>query len=242
MDLGTLEIVSGTFSIIFVLISSYVGVRIAKRYFDTNQKEFLFVGIAWIGIVSPWWPSSVSFLSALITGKGISDGLYFIIGNAFIIFFMNCWLAAFTELIYKKLQKVIMIGFSIWNVIFEIFLFYYIFTGQTSMIGTLNGVLDVRYEGLTMIFLITIIVILFSTGIFFGRESLKSEHKEIKLKGKLLIWAIFLWSVGAALDSVIPLNLITLPITRIILITSSILFLGGWILPDWMKKIFLDNK
>ncbi|MGV9205151.1 MAG: hypothetical protein ACOC44_14160, partial [Promethearchaeia archaeon] len=218
---------------------SYTGLRIAKRYLDTNQKEFLFVGIAWIGIVCPWWPSSVSFLSALITGEGISDEIYFIIGNAFIIFFMNCWLAAFSGLIYKKLRIPLILGFTIWNLVFEFFLFYYIFTGQTAEIGTLMGVLDVEYKGITLIFLITIILIILVTGLLFGKESLKSKNKEVKLKGKLLIWAILLWCVGAALDSAIQLNLITLPITRIVLITSSILFLGGWILPGWMKKIFL---
>ena len=38
------------------------------------------------------------------------------------------------------------------------------------------------------------------------------------------------------------LKIIVLPITRIILILSGIMFLGGFILPDWMKKIFMKEK
>lgn len=238
MVLTTLEIISGISSLIFVLISTYVGLRIAKKYFDTNQKEFLFVGISWIGIVSPWWPSSVAFLTALITEKGISDVSYFLIGNLFIPLFMVCWLAAFTELLYKKIQKIAILSFCIWAAVFEVYLIYFSIN-DPSMIGELNGILDVEYLNLALIFLISIIVILLVTGVLFGRESLKSKNKEVRLKGKLIIWAIILWSVGAALDSAIPLNPFTLPITRIVLITSSILFLGGWILPEWMKKIFL---
>jgi hypothetical protein len=147
-------------------------------------------------------------------------------------------LAAFTELLYKKIQKVAILSFCIWAAIFEGYLIYFAIN-DPSMIGELNGVLDVEYLNLALIFLISIIVILLVTGVLFGRESLKSKNKEVRLKGKLIIWAIILWSVGAALDSAIPLNPFTLPITRIVLITSSILFLGGWILPGWMKKIFL---
>ncbi|MHA1467605.1 MAG: hypothetical protein ACTSP6_05940, partial [Promethearchaeota archaeon] len=62
---------------------------------------------------------------------------------------------------------------------------------------------------------------------------------EIKLRGKFLMAAFISWTFGAIADAIIPLTVITLPIIRIILITSAIEFYIGFVLPDWIKKRLL---
>jgi hypothetical protein len=76
-------------------------------------------------------------------------------------------------------------------------------------------------------------------------QSKQSEDLEVNLKGKLLIVGLLLFLLGAGLDGlksffIAPEFLdVTLLINRIILSVSAIFFYGGFILPNWMKKIFL---
>jgi len=238
MDFYT--IISGLFSCIFTAISLIVGFIIVSKYKKFKQKIYIHIGLTWIFISEPWWPSSVSFLIALFTG---GDGLlsapaiYFIIGNIFIPFTVILWLTAFTDLMYPKKQKIILLIFVIYGVIFEIFFFYFL-VADISLIGILEGITDVTYKFLVQGYLLSIIIVLFITGFMFSRQSFKSDDPDIRLKGKLLALAFTLFTIGALLDSAIELNEITVIITRIILILSALCWYGGFILPRWMKEIF----
>ena len=109
MPLDATGMIGGIFSIIYVIINTYVGLRIAKKYFEVKQRVFLLVGITWVGLASPWWPSSVFFVIALIDGVGLENNpeLYFLIGNLLIPFFLLLWIVAITDLLYKDKQKLI---------------------------------------------------------------------------------------------------------------------------------------
>ena len=76
-------------------------------------------------------------------------------------------------------------------------------------------------------------------GILIARESLKSEDREIKLKGRFLLIAFISWTIGALMDAALDPNIITLTIARLILISSAIEFYCGFLLPERIKKIFL---
>ncbi|TFG25921.1 MAG: hypothetical protein EU532_11075 [Promethearchaeota archaeon] len=238
MALQTIEILNGIFSLICVIISTIIGLLIASKFFKHKQKTFLFVGISWIGLFSPWWPSTISFLLAITTGNGLSLTAYFLIGNIAAPVILLIWMTAFTELEYKKQQKKILMIYAIIGVLFEIFFIYYLLTDPSSL-GELSGYLDVTYRGIVLYFAIFIVLTMLITGVLFGRESLRSDNPEIKLKGHFLIAAFISWCVGALLDAALPLNTITLTIARLILISSAIEFYFGFILPDYIKKIFL---
>ena len=80
------------------------------------------------------------------------------------------------------------------------------------------------------------------TGILFGKASLKVDDAEIKLKGTLLILAFISFVLGAILEILSGLSIVILIIARLILISSSFEFYGGFILPEWMKTLFLRKK
>jgi len=80
------------------------------------------------------------------------------------------------------------------------------------------------------------------TGILFARESLRSESLEMKIKGKFLIIAFLSFTIGAFLDSLILRGAFTVILTRLILISASIEFYFGFILPNWVKKIFIKSS
>ena len=241
MALNPLDILNGIFSFIFVVISLVVGVLILIRYFRYKEKIYFLVGATWILISEPWWPSSLSFLVSLSNGKGLPPTIYFLIGNMLIPLAITFWLLAFTEFLLTEKRKLILLVFAIIGVIFEIIFFTLLFINP-DLIGYLNPPVDVSYNFFIMIFLLIFILIVVISGFFFARLSLKSDDPEVKLKGKLLVVAYIAFFVGALLDSSIRLNELGVIFVRLILIASAVFWYGGFLLPHWMKKLFLKKK
>ena len=241
MALEALDIVNGIFSIIFVAISLLVGIIIFSKYLQYKEKIYLFVGVTWILISEPWWPSALSFIIAINNKVGLSENLYFLIGNIFIPITIIIWLIAFTEFLYTEKRKLILMIFTLYGIVFEI-LFFVFLSIDPDLIGELNPPVDVNYKSFIMISLISFLLIVVITGFMFANLSLKSDDPEVKLKGKLLIFAFISFSVGALLDSSIPLSAPLIIITRLILILSALAWYGGFILPKWMRNIFLKNR
>jgi len=241
MAISELEFIGGLFSLIYVLISTLIGLLIASKYLKIKRPIFLLMGLTWIFMACPWWPSSISFLLALLTGQGLNFVTYVIIGNATVPIFVMLLTTSMSELLYKERQKRIFAIFAVYGVIIEIYLFYYIIV-DPSALGTLNGIVDIEYSGVLRYYLISVIILIVVVGILIARPQLKSDNPELRLKGKLLLIAYILWPIGAFADAALPLNVITLPIIRIILISSSMFFYIGFILPKFIKKMFLKEE
>lgn len=241
MALSPLDIINGSFSLIFVAFSLAIGFIILTRYFKYKERIYFLVGATWIFISEPWWPSTISFLVALYNNIGISSGIYFLVGNILIPLAIVLWLLAFTEFMYTEKRKLILSIYAIIGAIFEILFFIFLFLNQ-NLIGELNGPVDVNYKSFIMVFLIIFLLIVVISGFLFANLSLKSKDPEVKLKGKLLIVAYIAFSVGALLDSSVPLNPATIIIIRLLLILSAFSWYGGFLLPKWMKKFLLKRK
>lgn len=241
MTLYAIDVVNGVFSLIFVVISLFVGIIILSRYFKYRERIYAMVGATWILIGCPWWSSSLSFIVALSNGIGISQEAYFLLGNLLVPIAIILWLLAFTEFLYTEKRKLILMVFTIYGAIFEILFLIFLIINPT-LIGELNPPVDVRYNSFTMVFLISFLLIVVVTGLLFANLSLKSKDPEVKLKGRLLVLAYITFSIGAILDSSIPLDKVLIIITRIILIISAICWYGGFLLPRWMRKFLLKGK
>ncbi|MFX1574902.1 MAG: hypothetical protein ACFFB0_19365 [Promethearchaeota archaeon] len=241
MSLTSLDYVNGIFSMIFVFISIIVGVIILSKYFRYRERTYLYIGSTWMFLSSSWWPSCISFLVALNNGVGITAELYFLIGNIFVPLAIVLWLLGFTEFLYSEKRKQILIITGIYGLLYEILFLVFLFINP-DIIGELNPPVDVNYQSFTIFFLLSFLAIVVITGVLFARLSLQSEDPEVKLKGKLLIVAYIAFTIGALLDSAIPLNAVLIIFTRLILIASALFWYGGFILPSWMRKVFLKKN
>jgi hypothetical protein len=52
-NLDLITIANGIFSLVFICLSTIVGLKVALRYIKTRKTTPLYIGIAWIIIVSP---------------------------------------------------------------------------------------------------------------------------------------------------------------------------------------------
>lgn len=243
MVLTTLDLLNGLLSIIFVSISTIVGLIIASRYFEYKKPIFIYMGLTWILLVCPWWPSSISVLVALITGngEGLSLGLYLLIGNFMVPVFYVLLIAGMTELKSKSKQKIAIIISIIIGIAVEIYLFYY-FAVDPSQMGVKRGVVDVEFLGFLRIYLFITIVFIVICGILIAYDSISSENREVKLKGKFLLASILVWAAGTLFDGFVELTVFTLTLIRIILISSSVLFYFAFLLPNWLKKHLIKSQ
>jgi len=241
MSFGAVEIVNGIFSLIFVVCSVIVGVKIILKYRAVKNSTFIYMGLTWIGITSPWWGSTVSFLIGLFNnGQGISVQLYLFITVTFIPIFILFYLKAITDLLWRQGQGLTLTSYGFIGMLFMVFYIYFsIF--DPEVVGGLESPIDIRYHSFATIYLVFIIITFLICGIFFGKASLKSESKTVRLQGKLLILAFISFSIGAFLDSSIQLNIIGLFITRVILISSALEFYSGFILPSFFRKFFMES-
>lgn len=252
MALEIVDYLQGSFSLIFVIISLIIGFTILVKYFEYKNRLLILVGISWLGISFPWIPDSVSFLMNLIVQYWLPVEWYFIIGNVFLPIALLTWLIAFTDMIRKKAQKKVIIITVILSLFFEISFFILLFL-DINFIGIINPIrpFTVDFGIFITVYLLIIIVVMLVTGVIFAQKSVKSDDREIRLKGKLLRAAFITFSVAAVLDSMLgtifedpsdPLLAIFVVVVRILLIFSAIEFYGGFLLPRWMKEIFLKKE
>ena len=241
MTLSNIDFLNGLFTLIFIIISFIVGLKIALKYFKIKNRVYIFIGIGWLGLSSPWWPSCVSFLIAISTGTdGLMDypEIYFLIGNVIPPIFLVIWVMGFTELVYPKKQKPFVIIFILIEILFQIF-FWYVLLTNPNVIGELQTPIDVQYRGFVALHYMFMLGIILFGGFSLAKDALISENKELKLKGIFLLIAFICYFMGGVLDSLFALNFITLTIARLFLISSSIFFYFGYILPNFIKRLFI---
>ena len=241
MNISPYDYANVILSLIFVSISVFIGIKVVLKYRKYREKTLIYVGIAWIVMVESWMPAVINFIVILITGNSLPIEIMLIIGNIFLPVGILLWMIAFTELVYKKKQKLISGIFIIWGVVFEILFFYFLITNPSILCDLNSPPLDIDYYPFMEIYQILLLVIFISTGIIFALKSFKTEDQEIRLKGKFLILAFLSFLIGALLD-ITSQTILQLIIARMILMTSSIEFYCGFILPEWIKKICLKKE
>lgn len=240
MKLSPLDIINGIFGLLFIVISIILGIIIVLKYFKIKDKNFLLVGFTWIFLISGWYGTTASFIVALLTGgDGLSLEMILLLNFVPLPIAVFLWSIAFTNFLYKEKQLLILSIISIYLIIFYIVFFYYIFT-DINLVAEKISPVDTAARSFELVgFLIIFIIIFITTGVKFALETIKIDSPETKLKGKLLLIAFPLFCIGAFLDASIPTTALTLIIFRSMLILSALLFYGGFVLPDWIKRIFI---
>ena len=247
-----IDYLQGTLSLMFCIVAMFIGISILLKYREFKSIVYVYIGLAWWGLAFPWLPDAISFLMILIIDTSLNLYVYFIVGNAFLPFFLFLWISAVCDFIYKNKKKKILTVYTILSIAFEIVFFILLFS-DINQIGQLvpGRPFTVDFGILVILLLLAIIITFSGFGIQFGRQSLKSTDPEVRLKGKLIIIALVFFTVAAMLDSVLgalgldptdPILGILFIATRVSLMVSGILFYGGFFLPSWMKKLFLKEK
>jgi hypothetical protein len=238
--LSELDILHGTFTLMFVILFLSVGLIILLKAISLKRRELISVGLTFIFLSSVWWASAFSFLFLITFNYLLDTFTYLFLGNFFVPFALVCWIYSFLEFGYPHLKKKIMTLVLIICIPYQIFMFIFLLM-DPSIIGTRIGLFYYKPNLYALIFQISAILIVIITGILFSIKSIKSADPRIKWKGKFFLMAILTFVVGGTLDMGFTLNPVILVIDRLILMLSSILFYLGFLLPDKIAKWLIKD-
>lgn len=235
-NLELFDYINGILSTIAVLTGVIVGLIICSKYIKYKRKNFLLIGTALMGMFQPWWPTAISFISILITGRPISVFEYFFYAIFFYPFFLVAWMMGISNLLELKRREILPIVYLIISVLADIYLVYFLIN-DPSVIGTIPTYFDAEYKRPFSFYLLFILSSLVITGILFSIKSLKSEDREIRWKGKLLIIGFLCYLASGFLDvGYISFTTGTLIIARLVLISSAFFAYFGFFLPGFLRK------
>jgi hypothetical protein len=235
-DLTELEILEGSLGLVWVLIAIVIGVRVISKAISLGRThDLITVGLSYIFVSSAWWGVAAQFVSFGFFNVRLDAFSYLLIANIFIPFAMVCWIWSYCQIIEPKKKMGIMIIYTIFSVIWEIYVIVGLFT-DIALVGTLNGIFDSSHNRFLLIIILVGVFSFLITGVHFAYKSMRLEDPEIQWKGRFLLIAWVSFALGALLDAALPLNTLTLIIVRIILISSAIEFYFGFFLPKKMAK------
>ncbi|TXT67542.1 MAG: conserved membrane protein of unknown function [Promethearchaeota archaeon] len=240
-DLTGLDILRASFTLVFVIISFLVGLRILLKYFTLKRKELITVGLSWIFLSSPWWPLAISFITILLFNYLLDPWFYVFLMNGFAAPGLFCWIYSVSELNFPQLKKKLIVIFGIICGVYEAILL--VLFGLNYELIAAQGV---NFDGFNysrsifvMIFLIFFIVTAFVSAILFCRASLQSENETVRWKGKFLLLGFITFVAAAAIDVFSFGNKILQAILRIALSIAAILYYLGFFLPSWLEKYLI---
>ncbi|MFX1443159.1 MAG: hypothetical protein ACFFHV_07080 [Promethearchaeota archaeon] len=237
--LTQLEILQGIVGLISLGISFIVAFKIISKYFTYKRPELITVGLMMLFVTSGWWGSALAFIMFVVFNLELSDFFYIFISYGFVSLSSIFWLYSFAYLVYPKSKwKILSVWLAI-SILYTILFIYYILIDPSVL-----AIRITRFDTETRYFvagyiLLSLLISLITQAIFL-KGSISSKDKRIRWKGKFIFLGFSIFLIGAVLDSVVPLTSITLLITRILLITSSIVSYIGWIMPErvanWLVK------
>jgi len=234
-ELTELQLLEGTFSLIFAIISTLVGIRIFIKCFRLKRKDLIGVGLAHTFISGAWYPSAIAFVSFVLFDVLLSDIVYLLIMNSIFPIAVVGWVYFFCDVMYKQLKKVLFPIYLAFYIIWEVLLIYFLYTNPI-IIGTVEGLFDSKHTylgvGVQAFSIFTALVI----GVVFGYKTTNAGVPELVWKGRLIITGFISFTIGALFDSAISMTSITIVIIRLILISSAIQFYFGFFMPERLKK------
>ena len=228
-----------------------------KKWYQNRSKELLYLFLFMYFSSSNLFPFLSGYIYWLISGEVPPYGFYALLGNFLLPVVVIAWSFLYLSLSSvfanrKKIRLTILIIVSIYSLIFEIYLFYYLFLApnapEMAMIGILIERSDLQLRGFIFFYVISIIVWNLITGIHFSIEGIKSEDPRVRLKGKILLLAFIFMFLEIIIEGfVLSGILLNLVIERIIgglidIVTFILLYLG-FVLPKWFQKLIkVENK
>ncbi len=235
------EFTNGFLALLFIIVSWIIGIKLLLKYRAFKQKSFIYAGIAWIALSSPWTSNGTEFISVLLRGTPLTETQYLFLSYFWIPIALIFWLIIYLNLKYPSKQKIITFIIILQGIIYEIIFIYYVIT-DVSVIGSKVGLFNDELNLPFLLYVLIVLIIGVLAGISFGLESLKSSDPEIRLKGKFIIIAWISFFIAGIFDAgLFSLGTALIVIIRLVLMLSAVEFYLSFFLPNFIKKRLLKE-
>ncbi|MFX1381791.1 MAG: hypothetical protein ACFFBP_05040 [Promethearchaeota archaeon] len=242
MELQPNDFLNGITCIISVVISYALIIEMIRKSHEHKNKMLMYIGISTFGLVSLYNGTVASFVWQLFSQYPFPQELYLILGTCITPFSMSCWMYVVLTISNRKRVKLFVVLVFILMISLFIILVYLVFNNIDLVGEKLPGSnIDIRFENFGLFYSIMSLTLFWIGTAFFLGNIFKSNSPELKLKGILISLAMITFLSSAILDGWFELEPIPLIIARIFIIIASIESYIGWIMPEFVKKIFLKN-
>lgn len=239
-DLSNIAFTRELLSIVFIIISLIIGVKLILKHFELKQKTFITVGLTWI-FLSAAWSNSIQVLISYSLDIPINETLSLILTSFFSAPAIICWMYSFTNLVHQRFQKevfyIFLIIFGIYEIILTVALFLY-----PPLIGVVKSMGVVQIAPFTLIFSAIVLIVAVITGLIMSNDAMNSNTKEIVWKGRFLVIAFISFAIATLLDLIYFPYLIKIIFVKTLLIISGITYYLGFFLPDKLKNLLVQQK
>ena len=231
---NTSDFINGLFSFLVFAITVFVGISVMLRYMVNKQKIYLYWGMFFIGMYSPWWGGGLSFLSALIFNVPLSDQMYLLVMNVQVPIVYTCYWLGFTELFFKDKRKQILIVVSVFLLIVQVYFYSMMVLDYTALGQLMSSIdpdsspFDIKLKPLMLIFLLLESFSISISGLYFSYTSIKSGNEEVKKRGYIALYVFIMYPTIGIIDGGLDLSDVTLIIVRTILISAAIMVYLGF--------------
>ncbi len=240
--LDDLTQLSGIFGVLAIAIAWLYGGIVLYKFIQSKEKLLLYLFLAIVFTMSPWYPSGFGYIYWLITRQELVYPAYVLIGTIGAPIALISWIQIYMPTLHKKWKGVVTWISICLSVIFYIYLIYFLFIPSGAPIDELIGIkdsaIDISYKGFVLGFLAFLLLFSTVTGNDFAIASLKEKDNPIlKWKGRFLLLSFNLFAIGGIGDGFLPLSPATLIIFRTLMMLASTFYYLGFILPGWVKKL-----
>lgn len=243
--------INGIITLILLIFLTVIFIILIKKYVQYKNRTILTTGIGLFFLFEAYWAVELAFFWYLFTNSGIPYEVYFIVGYAFIPISMWGLFTLLTDLLYKEKKKIILTFELIYTAIMEPLFFIFLFSPYNRiLIGDYTSEITIKFGIFLLIYLFLGIIMLIIGCTIVFLDLRKSNEYELRLKGNLLLLGMLLFIIGMTIDTIVYNTLepiyegaISIRIlARIFLLFSAIFFYGSFMLPEWMKKLFMKKK
>lgn len=239
-DLSVIDIIHGSFGLIFMVVSLLIGFKILSKYFSIKRVELVTVALTWIFLSTAWWGAGISFITYVFYGFTLDLFWYLFVDNIFLPFALLLWIYSFCQLAYPALKKKMMAIYTVICIPYEIFLIIFLLI-DPNIVGIKEGIFNSSNKLYVIIFQVFAISTALVTGYLFSKKSFESDDPKTRWKGRFILIAFISFTIAALFDVGIPVTPATLVIARLILISSSFLFYLGFFLPESIAKLLIKE-
>ncbi len=229
-DLSDTYLIRFLLNLIFVGTTFLIGIKIILKYKTLKKKEFLFLGLSWILMSSPWWWTILNLTKVILFNTPSTDWMELFLSNAFIPFALIFWIYAYSYSMDLKYKKEFTILTTLICTSYETIVLILLFVNP-NLIGYKVNSEVMNRTILSLTFAISTALIIFITGVLFSINSIRSVDRETHLRGYFLLIAFSLITFSAGLDSFGWQDISIIIIIRSFLTLSSIFFYFGFFFP-----------
>jgi hypothetical protein len=235
--------ISGLLSFIHNVITIFLSILVLSKAIKTKKRMLYVFSLFLLLSAAGYYQIGLNYIYWVFTTNIFPYQAKVLIGTLGIGIATVSWLYIYFNLLENKYKNYFIIGYSVFTIFFYGYLIFFLFLAPgapiVELIGTDIFPYEVNYTAFILIaFFVSLIITTITTYHLAIHIMRKKETNELVWKGRFLALGMTLITISAMVDIQVA-DIIPVIITiRIIGIFAIFFMYLGFVLPNWIRKLF----